>query len=168
MTLFETIIYSFDDTNYLKTINKILEHKDVTHRQSVEFALFCASDLDQYYDVNKFYTTYEARKKCLDLITKWLLNARSVTKAEVIKTANNTKSVGLACPASYYALHAAANAVSIINYEDNAGYVVHDSYFAALYGSFNFSTVKNKKLKVMFWKLIEILNINSSLLKLLS
>jgi hypothetical protein len=102
-----------------------------THRQCVEFALYCAKDA-----VNTSKLRDEKPKKCIDLIEKWLTNPNTVTEKELHDAAYHAAShptYHAAHYAAYNAAHAAANAahaaanVAYANYADSAS---RAAYFA--------------------------------------
>jgi hypothetical protein len=76
-----------------------------THRQCVEFALYCAKDA-----ANTSKLRDENINKCIDLIEKWLINPNTVTEKELVNTAIAASHA--AHYATYHAAHAAANAAN--------------------------------------------------------
>ena|ERR1700729_2015204 len=88
MTLFTTIVLNLNNQDYQNKIYNILNHKDVTKKQKVQFALHCAKDLDQYYDTKKYKEVYNIRQKCLDLLDRWLIGEKSVTNKQLTDAAS--------------------------------------------------------------------------------
>jgi hypothetical protein len=106
-------------TNYLENIKTLLEH--CSHEQQVEFALHCAQDCQQAYDRDEFPEIYKATSNCLELLTNWISDSKSVTE-EQLETAAK------AAYAATYAAHT-ANAAA------NAAYAAANATYAAAYSA---------------------------------
>jgi hypothetical protein len=85
-----------------------------THRQCVEFALYCAKDAARTSKSNNKNT-----RKCIDLVEKWIINPKAVTDQE---------------------LHDAVYADYVVAHSDNCAayataHAVHSANFAANYAA---------------------------------
>jgi hypothetical protein len=118
-----------------------------THRQCVEFALYCAKDA-----VNTSKLRDEKPRKCIDLIEKWLTNPNTVTEKELHDAASHAAHA--VDNAAYHAAHAAANAAHAaanaahVNYADSAS---RAAYFAC---------TKDKRKEQLTYLLNNVLKLN--------
>jgi|SRR5271166_1271928 len=123
--MLETIVINLSNTelSHRDKIQNILSHKSISHRTKVEFAYYCASDLEQYYDAKKNPEIYKKRQKCLDLVKQWLINPELVSQEELRDAiaAVNTAAYVTADPAAAYTAYAAAAAA------DSAAYAAANS-----------------------------------------
>ena len=119
MNSIKIALNTLNSSNYKESIQLILA--ECSHKTQVRFALYCNVDLDKYYDVKKDSKVYEARQKCIELINKWLIDDKSVSKEELKKIAD----------AAYYAYHAASNANNVAYNATYAAY--YATYYAAYY-----------------------------------
>jgi hypothetical protein len=92
-----------------------------THRQCVEFALYCAKDAARTSKSNNKKT-----KKCIDLIEKWLINPKAVTGKELHDAVYSDYVVA---HSDNCAAYAAAHAVHSANFAAN--YAAHSANYAA-------------------------------------
>jgi hypothetical protein len=170
-------------TNYLKNIKTLLEH--CSHEQQVEFALHCAQDCQQAYDRGKFPEVYKATNNCLELLTNWISDSKSVTEKQLETAAKAATFAGknaaltdtytyaaeAAYSAAYAATYAAATASSYAAaYSADAAttaafYSDRAAVYAALAARSATADLKSAKLKEfydkLFNKLIENLNKNT-------
>ena len=113
MNPIKTALNTLNSSNYEESIQLILA--ECSHKTQVRFALYCNVDLDKYYDVEKDSKIYEARQKCIELVSKWLIDENSVSNKELKKTAD-------AAYASYHAANAADAAYYAAYHASNAAY----------------------------------------------
>jgi len=107
--------------NYFQSMEKLLEL--CTHKQQVKFALFCAENLEKFYDKNKYTKIYIVRQRILKLVKVWLKHKNSVTRKQFEREITTViKEMQKATNAAAYS---AANAAV------NAAYAASDAAYAA-------------------------------------
>jgi hypothetical protein len=138
----------------MTTQNKIHYYLSLcTHRQCVEFALYCAKDA-----VNTSKLRDEKPRKCIDLIEKWLINPNTVTEKELVNTASAAYN---AARAAYHAAHYAAyHATHAAAY--HAAYAAHYAANAAATVAFADRSIhgENKKKEQLKYLLTNVLKLN--------
>jgi len=104
-----------------------------SHKQQVEFAYYCALDLDRFYDTKKESKVYETRQRCLELIANWLLDSNNASKKD-LQAASAAAYAAYAASAATAAAYAASYAASAAAAAD-AAYAATAAYSAAAYAA---------------------------------
>jgi hypothetical protein len=138
--------------NHESKIRSLLSNKNITHKQQVKFAFYCASGLEHHYDVNQNKAVYEARKKCLDLVAKWLISPELVSKKELDAAAHSAFTAAIYAAA--YAAYTVNTAVNAAAYATNAAYAAAN---AAASNAAAYTTIREKELRRMYIQLIHII-----------
>ena len=150
-SLIKTLLNS---DNYQASIKTILEK--CAHKTKVRFALHCATDLEKYYDTEKYPEVKKTRAKCLELVVNWLLDSSSVTKKELDAAANAAYAVVYAAYAVVYAAHAAHAVVYAAHAAHAVAYAAHAAAYAAnAAGSYD-ESIKQAHLKGLFYYLVKL------------
>ncbi len=146
------ILQAESKIGYEAKIRFILEDKKMDRTLLLKFALYCAEDLDKYYDIKKYSDLYNKRIKCLDLLGSYILDNSSVTKEQL----NAAAYAAYAANAAYATSAAnAANAAAYAAYAASASAAADYAAYAAAYAAYaayaaaakNFDEVKETDLK---------------------
>ena len=157
--------------DYYGKISLLLELETVTHKQKVQFALYCTEDLEKYYDVKKYPKVYKTRQKCLELLGSWLIDETSVTTKQLQDAAYaaNAASAAYAADAAY-AANAATNAAYAVNAAYAAASAANAAAYAAAYAAANaatnFDKIRESKTKELYLYLLKLIGCDNKLLEL--